>query len=186
MQTDNEDDDVLMQRAQVGDTEAYETVVRRHQPLVLAFACRFLNDRALARDITQDVFLAVWADRMRYQGRGRFKAYLLTCTVNRCQTAVRGRRNLTHRLKAFGQQPSTHAATATPLDESLRASQAQVVQRSMATLSAAIRQALVLRYVNDLDLNEIAITMAKPVGTIKSYLFRGLQRLHGVLPQEVL
>ena len=43
-----------------------------------------------------------------------------------------------------------------------------------------------LRYVNDLDLEEIANTMDKPVGTIKSYLFRGLQRLQRVLPREAL
>ena len=68
------DDDDLMRLARAGREDAFEALLRRHQPLVLGVAARFLADRALGRDVMQDVFLSLWRERERYKPQARFRS----------------------------------------------------------------------------------------------------------------
>jgi DNA-directed RNA polymerase specialized sigma24 family protein len=96
---DDLSDDDLMRLAAIGRKDAFEILVIRHHAFVFGLAARFLGDRQAGRDIAQDVFLALWADRDKYQRRGMFKSYLAAVCLNRCRVAARGMKNQDKRVK---------------------------------------------------------------------------------------
>ena len=87
---DLEDDD-LVRLARGGRREAFETLVRRHQAKVLGFATKFLGSQAAAFDAAQEAFCDVLRALPRYQPQGRFSAFLVRCTLNRCRMQTRSR-----------------------------------------------------------------------------------------------
>jgi len=172
-------DDDLMRLCRQNRHEAYDILVRRHQTLVFALATRFFGDRSLGRDVTQDVFLSVWAERDRYEPRGRFKSYLVSVTFHRCKYVARQRRS--HDRKVAGLTLDTQAQTAAaelPLEEVLKMERAREVRQKLTELPEKMRRVLILRFAHDLGLAEIASLTSQPLGTVKSHLFRGLRRLH--------
>jgi len=66
-------DEALMQQAQTDDQETYATLFVRHRGPLTAFLTRFLGNHALAEDVAQETFLALWQERARYQPTRRFK-----------------------------------------------------------------------------------------------------------------
>ena len=89
-----------------GDVQAFEELMARYEGALLAFATRFLGDPSMGRDAAQDVFLSLWSERHRYESRGRFRAYLLSVTRNRCRYLARSRSHIvrwTNQLVAEGE-----------------------------------------------------------------------------------
>ncbi|MEK7706155.1 MAG: RNA polymerase sigma factor [Myxococcota bacterium] len=170
-------DDDLMLLAAGGMHAAFERLVRRHQALVYGTSCRYLGDAHAAREVTQEVFVALWAERQRYEARGKFKSFLLARTFNRCHLTARSRRNQRKKIDHFERDGAPMAPADSPIDGLLREARAREVRARLTLLPEAMRQALILRYLDDQSIEEVATTMRRPVGTIKSYIFRGLRRL---------
>src|SRR5439155_784457 len=97
-------DDDLMRLAGGGTPEAFDVLVRRHQLQVLRLAARQLGRVATVADVAQNAFIAVYRALPRYEGRGRFAAYLYRTVLNECRMARRSDR--------------TRARVAVPLDVS--------------------------------------------------------------------
>jgi hypothetical protein len=75
-------DDDLMLLVRADHQASFEILVRRYQAFVLALATRYVGDASLGRDIAQDVFLSLWAERERYELRGRFRSYLVSAVTS--------------------------------------------------------------------------------------------------------
>jgi RNA polymerase sigma-70 factor (ECF subfamily) len=178
-------DEDLMLLVKAGRAEAFETLIRRYQDFVFGFAARFLGDRSQGRDVAQDVFLALWAERGRYQPSGSFKGFLFTMARHRCHIVARNRRTQREKLDALVIDPSVKPASPSePIDELVAAERARLVQGKLAELPEKMREALILRYTNGLKLNEIASITAAPIGSVKATVCRGLQRLSRLFEQE--
>ncbi|MBN2494309.1 MAG: RNA polymerase sigma factor [Deltaproteobacteria bacterium] len=176
------DDDGLMRLVQADRQDAFAMLVGKHQQLVLGLAVRFLGDASLGRDAAQDVFLSLWAERSRYQPRGRFRSYLVSMTLHRCQTLARTRRRQKQRVERMSCQtaePDGHAELA--LEKLLEVEQAREVREKLTRLPAKQRQVLILRYTHEMSLEEVAELTGQPLGTVKSHLFRGMKRLQRLL-----
>jgi RNA polymerase sigma factor (sigma-70 family) len=177
-------DDDLMRLARAGDTGAFGALVHRHQRLVLGLAVRFLDDRFAARDVAQDVFLSLWEDRARYQPRGRFRSYLVSATVHRCNTA---RRRELGRAKTLAALPAPPPADAQPgpeptaLRRLVERERDRDVRAKLRLVPERCRAVLVLRFGHGMTLEEVAAATGLPLGTVKSHLFRGLKRLQALL-----
>ncbi len=167
-----------MYAARGGHHPAFETLVRRHQRLVLGLALRFLGDRAAARDVAQEVFLALWAEREEYQPRGRFKAYLVSSTLHRCNCT---RRRLETKTRALNALPPVVHGSAGVLEHLVEREREREVRASLEQIPERSREVLVLRYSHGLSLEEIAAMTSQPLGTVKSQVFRGLRRLQELL-----
>jgi RNA polymerase sigma-70 factor (ECF subfamily) len=161
--------------------QAFDVLIKRHQQLVLAYATRFLGDRSLAREVTQEVFLTVWTERESYEPRGRFRSYLMTIAFNRCQIVARQRgtaRRKQPELESRGEQPEAPDAPIEKLLESERAAQVRAV---LLELDDRKRAALILRFCDELSYEEIAAVTGQPQGTVKAQVSRGLKRLREML-----
>ncbi len=173
-------DDDLMRLAREGRRDAFEILVGRYTSLVLGSASRFLNDRHQGREVAQDVFLMLWAERERYVPQAKLRNLLVAMTFNRCRMVARSGKShasKTERLAAL----DVTAEQSSPLDALIERSKAAEVRRALTRLPEPVREVLILRYTHELSLEEIARATDKPVGTIKSHVFRGLKKLREVL-----
>ena len=177
-------DDDLMRLAALDRRDAFEALVVRHQRLVFGLATRFLGSREQGRDVTQDVFLSLWAERRKYRPEGRFRSYLTSVCLNRCRVIAR---RPEHRswdnddvLQATAAMPDT-AGKEIPLESLLREEQQKAVQRYLTTLPENCREVMIYRFTHEMPLGEIADMTGMPVGTVKSHILRGLGRIRKMM-----
>lgn len=170
-------DDDLFVLVQADRKDAFEHLIRRHQRLVLGLAIRYLGDPATGRDVSQDVFLALWSERHRYQPRGRFVSYLVSMTTNRCNYVSRQRSSNQRKVTNLSREPDAESKDM-PVDELLVREKAKRVRSLLTSLPEKPRQVLILRYTHDMSINEISRATGMPTGTVKSHISRGVNRLH--------
>lgn len=179
-------DDDLMALVRLSESRAFEELVRRHQAVVLGFSSRFLCDRQLAKEATQEVFLTLWQQRKKYRPQGLFRNFLLAIAYNRCRALVRKRSQqskLKDRVERLQQQPEQSQS---PLQQLLRERQSDLIRQQLAELPAKIRQLLILRFFLGCSLKEISQTTGLPEGTVKSHLSRSVKRLHKTMGEDIL
>lgn len=169
----NESDDDLMRRAAVGDTAAFDVIVRRHQHQVQRFAIRMLGgDSARGSDIAVGALLRLWERRATYEPCGKLSGWLLSTTYRLC-------------LDALGSNPNeaefdlaSLADAADPLDARVeQASRADAVRQAVMDLPEPHRAVLILSAFEELSYDEIATALDIPAGTVASRKNHALNRL---------
>jgi RNA polymerase sigma-70 factor, ECF subfamily len=180
-------DDELMLLAKANHQGAFEILVRRHQKLVLGLAVRYVGDASVGRDVAQDVFLALWAERGRYQSRGLFRSYLVSCTIHRCQVAARQARSQERKHGELAKHAEGGAVA--PLGNGalamlVEAERRKTVRDKLTCLPEKMREVLILRFTHDLSVEEIAKLTGLREGTVKSHIFRGVARLHRLIGKD--
>ncbi|HEY2841325.1 MAG TPA: sigma-70 family RNA polymerase sigma factor [Pirellulales bacterium] len=150
------EDRELTERFARGDRQAFEQLVDRYQKRVAGLAARLLGWTDGAEDVTQEVFLAAYRHQKRFRGQASLWTYLATITVNRCRTTMR-RRWLRERV--FGQvvsQPSRSAGEVAGDIKLACDETAQQVRAVVAKLPASSREVIVLHYLEELLVAEVA------------------------------
>jgi RNA polymerase sigma-70 factor (ECF subfamily) len=143
----------------------FEAAVYGHQRMVYGIACGFLNNAALAEEIAQDVFLLLYENLRAVEPGTHCEAWLRRTTIHRCIDASRRssyRREVTVDVLP---EPADTGAFADPL---LR----ERLRRCIASLPETPRAVMVLRFAQDMDVNDIAATLQLPVRTVWSHLQR--------------
>jgi RNA polymerase sigma-70 factor (ECF subfamily) len=176
-------DDDLMRLVALNRKDAFETLVARHQALVFGLATRYLGDRQAGRDVTQDVFLSIWAGRDKYRPIGKFLSYLTSVCINRCRVVARGRRNLLRKVASFGQEASTASSPGdeVPLDALLDMERRKEIQHHLTRLPEKTRLVMIYRFVHDMSLGDISEVTGMPIGTVKSHIARGTKRIRKMI-----
>lgn len=164
---DARSDEELVRAAGRGEAAAFEALYRRHRGLVLGLARRFAG-AGLAADVAQEVFLYLVKrlPELRFQGR---LATFLYPVVKHVAAAARRRE---HRPGSAAREVPEELAAPAPLapeDEDLAA--------ALAALPEAQREVVLLRFADGFALEEIATTLAIPLGTVKSRLHHALTGL---------
>lgn len=170
-----------------GDGTALTDLYDRHGRSVYALASRILGDPAEAEDLTQDVFTLAWKNAARYDpARGAVAAWLLVTTRTRAIDRIRARRSRPQsgsdddgrKMAAIPDgSPSVDVIVATSQD-------AARVRGALADLPVDQRDALELAYFQGLSHSEIAERTGIPLGTIKTRIRSGLQRLRDVMTPD--
>jgi RNA polymerase sigma-70 factor, ECF subfamily len=176
-------DVLLVQRAQAGETRAFELLVKRYQPKVMAAIGRLVRDRTECEDIAQEVFLRVYKNLTGFRGDSSFYTWIYRISLNTAKNflASNGRKVATSDLELDiadqVQDPATLRDRATPEREFLREEIQRAVVHSMAELPQDIRNALSLREIDGLSYDEIAVRMNCPIGTVRSRIFRAREAI---------
>jgi RNA polymerase sigma-70 factor (ECF subfamily) len=182
-------DDLLMIAAAQGDRAAFATLVARYESHVRSYCGAILHHETQAWDAAQDVFLRLWATRLRYRPNGKFRQYLYTIARNIARNLCRSKRRrqaLAH-LLGFdddSQAPANTRAPASPHSLHEQDENARHLRLALSQLDEKLRDALVLRYFNDLSYDEIAAVIGRTPSTARSRIFYGLRRLAELLPKE--
>ena len=179
------DEPVLIQRAQRGDTHAFNSLVLHHQTAVYNFAYRLLGDPAAAADAAQEAFIAPYQALNQIRD-GSFRAWLLHIARNKCYDALRKEQRHPEpsldELTEEKESPSFMGSdAASPEEQSEQAELLTAIESCLAQLPIEQREAVVLRDIQDYDYAEIAQILSISLGTVKSRLSRARLKLQGCL-----
>lgn len=158
--------------------EELETLVARHQGPLFAFLYRMCGDSDLAEELTQETFVRALQASKRYQPRGRVSTWLFAIAANLLRDRWRRRRRWG--IFATLDDLSLTASDSTE-EQALRSIGGETVREALLQLPVEQRAALVLRYYHDLSYEEIAGALACPIGTVRSRIHNGLERLKRLL-----
>lgn len=177
------DDRVLVRRAQAGDKEAFEELVRRHQHRVFAVAGGILRNREDVADIAQQAFVKAYFSIKRFDQRAAFSTWLYKITVNECWDLLRKKkvRPLVYESDLSEEQARQVGASAEKLnpgpDVSQRLEARQRVDRLLEVLDERDRLMLILKEVEGFSIEEIAEVLNLNGNTVKVRLFRARRRV---------
>lgn len=185
----------LVASCRTGDPSAFARLVRLHEGMVFNVSARLLGDGEEARDVAQEVFLQVYRQLGRFEGRSSLKTWIYRIAVNQCHNRrrfwSRRRRDREETLDegslGAAAQGVRAGAAPGPYEEAVRRERARRVQAALLQLSFEHRSVLVLREVEGLTCGEVAAALGVPEGTVKSRLSRAREamrlRLHGLIEE---
>jgi RNA polymerase sigma-70 factor (ECF subfamily) len=167
----------LIQRAQRGDTHAYEELVHAYQGIAFRTAYVIARNAADAEEAAQDGFVKAWRALGRFREGAPFRPWLLQIVANEARNRVRSAgRRAGLALRAATQEPSGDAAPS-PEALLLSAEQRAGLLAAVNELPEEQRTVVSLRYFLGLSEQEVAQTLDVPQGTVKSRTARALERL---------
>ena len=170
-------DEALVALAARSDEAALGELYDRHGRIAYGLALRVLRDRALAEDAVQDAFLAVWRSAAGFMPeRSRARTWILTLTHRRAVDLVRRE----ERRRTEPLPPGAEAGEAVE-DNAWLALERERVQTALRRLPDAQREAIELAYFEGLSHSEIAERLREPLGTIKTRVRLGMQKLRDAL-----
>jgi len=170
-------DDAIIQLVQAGQgQEAFERLVPAYRRRVFGLAFSILRDRAAAEDLAQEVFVKLWQALSRYDGRARLSTWIYAITRNAAVSALRARRRsvsmsdpgVLAEVEGLATAPATD-----PVDAGLL--------RQVEALPEKQRQAVMLYYMDERPVDEVAEMMGMPVNTVKTHLHRARASLADAL-----
>ena len=169
----------LVTRAQRGDEAAFADIVEAVTDRFLSVAHRILHDRQLAEDATQQALVKVWKHLPGLRDSSRFEAWSYQLLVKACYSeAKRHRRWRSDTSLRLVDPPTVPDGTG-------RIVTRDQMERALRRISFEHRAVLVLRYYIDLPIEEVAVALDIPLGTVKSRLHRAHQTLRGSLEADV-
>ncbi len=177
-------DPTIIELAQRGNTNAFAQIVQRYQTPVYNLAYRMLGDTAEAEDAAQETFLRAYAQLKRYRTDQKFATWLLSIDAHYCIDRLRRRKFQWLSLDDENAQETFPAPALGPEESALVHEREDQVQRLMQKLPPAARAVVVLKYWNDLGVEEIAQMTGDSVSAVKVKLFRARQAMARELQQQ--
>lgn len=184
----------VVERCLHGDSMAWAELVKAHHRRIYALCYRFTGSSHDAEDLTQDVFIKVYGNLSAFDlGRGSFQTWLTTLARNLLVDHFRRSRNqrVTDSMDAGWEEASEQPIadrlmTAGPNQHDRAAQQeiAKMVQQALTKISPELREAVILRDLQDMDYKEIAQVLNIPEGTVKSRISRGRAELARLLERN--
>ncbi len=184
----------IVRRCMSGDSGAWAEMVRTQHKRVYSLCYRFTGNATDAEDLTQDVFLKIYSNLASFDaGRGSLPVWITTMTRNLLVDNFRRTRNqrATSSLDEGWEQaedlkPVDRLTARGPSQHDLAAQKelARMVQDALAKVSVELREAVILRDLQDMDYKEIAQVLGIPEGTVKSRISRGRAELARLLERN--
>ena len=174
-------DEVLIQNTLGGAIDSFDELMRRYERLVFKIAYSFGGSRENALDITQTVFLKAFNNLSAFRTDSSFKTWLLRITYNEGISWTRSPRNRADiHSDVEDEVLSFQASQESSLIERERR---QMIRAGLNSLNGRYRTAILLRYVHDLPIREIAGVLQCSEAMTKNMLFRGVRSLRRTLAQ---
>jgi RNA polymerase sigma-70 factor, ECF subfamily len=186
----------LVQLCLSGDDDAWARLVEEYRGLVYSICYLFCGSTQDAEDLVQDAFLKIWMNLASYDpARGELKGWIATVTRNQRVDRFRrsGQQRLTDSIDSAaegrdfsGSAPMTIAQRIadprpTPHDVAVTSEVTSIVTRAVRKISPEMREVVTMRFVHELDNQEIAHRLRIPEGTVKSRTNRGRAQLASLL-----
>lgn len=170
--SDSDDHDLVARAVSAQDIAAFGELIRRHQSHVRNFLRKLTGDYNLADDLAQDCLLRAWDKLATFSGRGSFIGWLLKIAYTTFLQSKRKSKRYAEILESAGHVADLEANHVTPpVDE------VNDIDKFLAVLSEEERAILVMSYACGLSHREIGDATDIPVGTVKSIIFRGKEKI---------
>lgn len=186
-------DEALMAAVAVGDQFAYSIVYDRYADLVYSTTYRVLGDAGLAEDAAQDVFIRIWQRPESFvPSRGRFLSWLLSVARNRAVDEIRSRGRRWKREGTVLDPVEDHESAfrdessdgADPLSVAELKESQIAVRNALKELPREQERVLAMSYFGGYTQQEIALQLHEPLGTVKTRIRLGMQKLRQALGDQ--
>ena len=176
------DDELLVEQFCRGDKSAFERIVEQYSADVAALANRLLGWPGDVEDVTQDIFLAVFLGLKKFRCDCSLKSWLFTITINKCRSyrqkwKLRQLNNIPILLNGVGMRPPHTNTGVSPMN----AEEFNRIRLAVAVLPTKYREPVVLRYLQELDTDEIS----RILGVSKNTLNVRLSRARKLLKEDL-
>ena len=186
---------IVVRRCLAGDAAAWEEIVRLHNRRIYNFCYRFTNSPDSAEDLTQEVFIKVYRTLASYDvEKGAFTTWLTTLTRNLLVDHFRRSRqdrltdsidaSLSEEDDSFSLSDRLPDRGPSPADRLASQETQRMVREALGRLSPDLREAVILRDLQDMDYKEISQVLRVPEGTVKSRINRGRTELARLLSRN--
>ena len=170
----------VLRKAQRGDERAFAIIVRAYETPVFNYVLLLVGDRALAEDLTQEVFLRVFQGLPKFSLRCKFTTWLFQVTKNRVLDELRASERRPRHLVALDDVAPLEVMDA-PIE---RGETVDALWRAIEALSTDLKMALLLRDVAGLSYTEIADSLEVTLATVKWRIYKGREDVALALARE--
>ncbi|OQX00491.1 MAG: RNA polymerase sigma factor RpoE [Thiothrix lacustris] len=177
----------LVQRIQSGDKRSFDVLVLKYQHKVISLVLRYVHDHDTAQDVAQEAFIKAYKGLKNFRGESAFYTWLYRIAINTAKNfLVSQNRRLpdtdidAHDAEQF-EGESALKEYATPERELLTAEIQTAVAGAIDNLPEDLRTAIMLRELEGMSYEEIAVTMDCPIGTVRSRIFRARESIDKIL-----
>jgi RNA polymerase sigma-70 factor (ECF subfamily) len=179
LMSERENETVIIKACKQGDRAAFHSLFETYKDKVYSIAYHYSGEEAMARDVTQQVFLKLFTSISQFREDSEFTTWLYRIVANTCTDEHRKRRRFVpfspeievSKMSVKGSQEETYH----------RRQVADSVRGAISELSPKLRLPILLKYVEGLSYDEIAVTLGCSIGTVSSRLNRG----HKMLAQKL-
>ena len=182
----------MLSRVALGDRVAFDTLYRQTSAHLLGVILRIQHNKAQAEDVLQEVYVNVWRAAQSFNpALSQASTWLVSIARHRAIDSLRRRQSQVQTVSTASSGPGEdeehdlldHIADSGPGPDELleRSAEAQALRECMEQLSARQQHSLALAYYQGLSHAEVADQLGEPLGTVKSWVRRGLQSLKGCL-----
>ena len=175
-------DAVLVEAVLGGDPDRYQELVRRHQASTFRVACSFVADPDVAADLVQDAFVRAYVSLRRCRDPERFHVWLLAMVRNRALDYLKEKRRTDLSLSddaVMRRAERSGALETQPREYELRTA----LEAALSRLSQPLREAFVLRHVEQLSVDDTAAVLGTSASAVKMRVMRAREQLQeGLAP----
>ncbi|AGE27775.1 sigma-70 family RNA polymerase sigma factor [Pseudomonas poae RE*1-1-14] len=169
----------LLAQCALGNRQAFETLYRSVSPRLHGVAYRFMGRSDLAEEVLQEAFVRIWYNASRYEPHlAAPMTWMVNITRNLAIDHLRKRRE---QPLADGQQDALLDDSPSAHDQLDSERNARALNRCLDTLDGMQRQSITMAYFRGLSCSELAEHLAAPLGSVKSWIRRGMERLRRCL-----
>ena len=182
-------DEQLIAEFQQEKVEAFNEIVLRYKDKLINFLFRYTGSREEAEDLAQDTFLKLYKSKHLYKEIAKFSTWFYTIAINIAKTNLRKKKNYSSiSISDFdpdGEKDfDLKADVLSPEDTAQAGIENEFIQNAINSLDDKFKEVIILRDIQDMDYEEIAEIMKLPLGTVKSRINRGREKLKEIL-QEI-
>jgi RNA polymerase sigma-70 factor (ECF subfamily) len=170
----------VLRKAQRGDEHAFRIILNAYETPVYNYVLRMVGDRALAEDLSQEIFLRIYQGLPGFSLRCRFTTWLFQVAKNRVLDELRARERKPQSALTLDDLPPLEVVDAPPE----RVEMIDGVWRAVAALNPDLKMALLLRDVVGLSYTEIADTLEITLATVKWRIFKAREEVQLALVRE--
>jgi RNA polymerase sigma-70 factor, ECF subfamily len=169
-----ETDDKLLTRIRAGDSLALQALYARHQVKVFRFALRLLRNEQAAEDIVSEVFIDVWRNATGFEGRSEASTWLLAIARNKAYSLLRKKKE-----DALDEDFAAGIEDEADNPEVLmqKKTKGDLLRACIGRLSVEHREVVDLVYYHDKSIEEVALIVGAPEGTVKTRMFHARKKL---------
>jgi RNA polymerase sigma-70 factor (ECF subfamily) len=179
-----EEQDVIAQ-VRRGERAAFAVLVDAYAKPIFNLAFRMTGSRQDADDLAQETFLRAYRKLKRFDPEKKFFTWLYTIALNIIRNHLKSSPERTARIAEMDHPPSDPVDPANPEGLFLDREKAQLLEICLQKLPSELKEAVVLRYYQDLSFDEIATITDASVSAVKMRTYRGLERLRALMSERV-
>lgn len=160
-----------------GNREAYAELVEEYKGAIFNLAFSMTGNYGDAGDLTQDAFLKAYNSLGMFKQGKRFFPWLYTIAINQVRNYLKRRKRIVYEDFSTLERESPNDDSDNPEESMVRREEASIVNAELARLPVKLREAIVLRYMNELGFEDIAAILGTSLSGAKMRVYRGLEKM---------